>query len=350
MRPLRLFTRVAAVLGVAVSVSEPLPVGAQTFEVVGTRALGMGGAFVAVADDATATWWNPAGLATGATVDLALAGGRPDGRAEPAGGLPVARTGGTVLAFATPAFGASYYRFRVTDIQVRDSTGPGAANRQEEGAIALLHTVAVSQAGLTLVQFVGPGLHVGTTVKYLRAGGAVAEGDFRRRAGDLLDEGAGLGVSTAGAFDLDVGVMAAVGALRVGVTARNLRQPELAVSRAADGILTERFERQVRAGVAIDVAAAGGPPLIVAVDGDLRPVSTPFGDRRNVAVGAERWFGSRRLGVRGGVRASTVGERRATAAAGASVAARTGLYVEGQATRGGDRADRGWTIGARMTF
>ena len=26
----------------------------------------MGGAFVAVADDATATWWNPAGLAGGA--------------------------------------------------------------------------------------------------------------------------------------------------------------------------------------------------------------------------------------------------------------------------------------------
>src|SRR5213083_1097212 len=29
---------------------------------VGARALGMGGAFVAVADDATAPYWNPAGL------------------------------------------------------------------------------------------------------------------------------------------------------------------------------------------------------------------------------------------------------------------------------------------------
>ena len=29
---------------------------------VGARAVGMGGAFTAVADDATAIWWNPAGM------------------------------------------------------------------------------------------------------------------------------------------------------------------------------------------------------------------------------------------------------------------------------------------------
>ena len=38
------------------------PVNAQPFETVGVRTLGMGGAFVAVADDATANYWNPAGL------------------------------------------------------------------------------------------------------------------------------------------------------------------------------------------------------------------------------------------------------------------------------------------------
>ena len=38
---------------------------AQIYESIGIRAQGMGGAFVAVADDATATWWNPAGLASG---------------------------------------------------------------------------------------------------------------------------------------------------------------------------------------------------------------------------------------------------------------------------------------------
>ena len=38
------------------------PAAAQPFESSGVRAQGMGGAFVAVADDASATWWNPAGL------------------------------------------------------------------------------------------------------------------------------------------------------------------------------------------------------------------------------------------------------------------------------------------------
>jgi hypothetical protein len=38
---------------------------AQIYESIGIRAQGMSGAFVAVADDATTTWWNPAGLASG---------------------------------------------------------------------------------------------------------------------------------------------------------------------------------------------------------------------------------------------------------------------------------------------
>ena len=49
------------------------PAAAQPFEVVGMRALGMGGAFVAVANDSSATWWNPAGLAAGPFVDVAVA-------------------------------------------------------------------------------------------------------------------------------------------------------------------------------------------------------------------------------------------------------------------------------------
>jgi hypothetical protein len=49
-----------------------VPARAQIVESVGSRALGMGGAFVAVASDSSATWWNPAGLAAGQFVDLAI--------------------------------------------------------------------------------------------------------------------------------------------------------------------------------------------------------------------------------------------------------------------------------------
>ena len=55
---------------VAALATAPSPASAQVFESLGTRALGMGGAFVAVADDATATYWNPAGVATGPTFNL----------------------------------------------------------------------------------------------------------------------------------------------------------------------------------------------------------------------------------------------------------------------------------------
>ena len=48
------------------------PAAAQQFEIVGTRAAGMGGAFVAVADDSSATYWNPAGLALGHMFSLVV--------------------------------------------------------------------------------------------------------------------------------------------------------------------------------------------------------------------------------------------------------------------------------------
>jgi len=67
--------RIIAVFALLLPLSLPLSVHAQTFGGVGTRADGMGGAFVAVADDASAGYWNPAGIATGATVDLQVSAG-----------------------------------------------------------------------------------------------------------------------------------------------------------------------------------------------------------------------------------------------------------------------------------
>lgn len=45
---------------------------AAGFSIVGPRALGMGGAFVAVANDSTAVYWNPAGLAKSGRWDIRI--------------------------------------------------------------------------------------------------------------------------------------------------------------------------------------------------------------------------------------------------------------------------------------
>ena len=48
---------------------------AVEFVTVGPRAMGMGGAGVAITTDALATYWNPAGLAMTQTVDIRIQGG-----------------------------------------------------------------------------------------------------------------------------------------------------------------------------------------------------------------------------------------------------------------------------------
>src|SRR5204863_3684316 len=106
---------IALFLAIAVSLH------AQSYEDIGTRAQGMAGAFVAVADDASATWWNPAGLATARNaVDFSAEiseGGR----------------GGVALAF--PSLGLSYYRNKISKIQPSGSTASVGSSRQDNGAV-----------------------------------------------------------------------------------------------------------------------------------------------------------------------------------------------------------------------
>src|SRR2546428_12830373 len=102
---------------------------AQIYESVGIRAQGMGGAFVAVADDASATWWNPAGLAAGAYVNAITEWGTvQDPRAAAdAGGAAVPSWRSTTRGFAVayPALGLSYYRLHVS---AKQTIGPTAGS------------------------------------------------------------------------------------------------------------------------------------------------------------------------------------------------------------------------------
>jgi len=292
------FVRLCILSAVCVRVAE-----AQPADLIGIRAQGMAGAFTAVADDSTATWWNPAGMAGGPFLSSALEYGRPK---VPDG----AKIEGFSMTF--PSLGVSYYRLPISQMRLPATTEQVAAGRQDQGTI--------SQFGATIAESIGNHVVIGSTLKLLH------------------------GVDTHA--DLDLGAMVTVERLRFGVTLRNATQPTF-----DSGVNAWTLERQARAGVALTTGTRGAiGSVTVAVDADLTKAATVLGEERRVAGGAEIWTTTKRLGVRGGVNVSTIGERSAAGSAGLSVALRSKTYVDLQTTGGSDKARKGWGIALRVTF
>ena len=336
-KPVSHFLNVSALL-LTLGIS---PAAAQPFDIVGQRALGMGGAFVAVANDSTATWWNPAGLATGPFLDVAI--GRMTGAAD--SGFPASRTGLWSFSLGTPPLGISYYRWKITDIRAALPTAPADAGREDRTAGEGLRSLSISQFGATVLHTITTGVTAGATVKYVRGTARMREFDPAEAVVGiprLLDAGDDLeGGEANGALDVDVGLLAVRGGVRFGLTARNLSEPEFG---------DRRLPRQVRLGVAFDGEAAGTAPVTVSIDADLRRYDAGTGDRRVVAFGAEHWLRPRRIAVRGGARFNTIGEQDRTVTAGATVAARSGLFLDGHVAIGSDTSERGWGVAARVSF
>ena len=300
----------------------------QAVESVGARALGMGGAFVAVANDSSATWWNPAGLAAGPFVDVTL------GTAATGAGSAPGRTRAWGVAVAMPALGASHYRLRITNIDSFDPTEAPAADRQEGRVGVPSQSLKLEQFGVTLVHSVFSRLHAGATFKLVRG---TAEGTT--------------GTSTENSVDADVGLLGVAGPVRLAFVARNLSQPVL--HRPGEGFRDDlRLARQFRAGVAYDgdlLPPGRSQPFTVSLDADLAAYDTTRGPRRVVAAGAERWFAGRRIALRGGARLNQVGLRERSASLGASVALVKGIMADVHGTAG-SRAERGWGVAARASF
>ena len=308
----------------------------------------MGGAFVAVASDSSATWWNPAGLAAGPFVDLAWAGNLVETTEQ----LPAWRHRTSWFAVGTPPIGFSYYRFRITDIQPFDPTGQPAAGREDTWAGVPVRSLSASQLGVTLVRTLMHGVHAGTTLKYVRGTVRGGREDNLARPSDLLAQGEALdGGHAESRFDLDVGAIGIAGPLRLGAVVRNVREPEFVMAGPSDAPSTRmRLPRQIRVGAAFDSEAATGVPLTVAFDADVRAYATPSGARRVVALGAEHWLLAKRVGVRAGGRVNTRGARERSATTGLTVAVRAGLYLDGHAVRGGSADEKGWGLAARVSF
>jgi hypothetical protein len=147
--------------------------------------------------------------------------------------------------------------------------------------------------------------------------------------------------------DLDVGAMGAFGAMRVGVTVRNVRQPTF-----GEGTSAYELSRRARAGVAL-VHTSSGPfdRIVVAADADL--TSSPVaagGDERVVAAGGEIWLRGRRVGVRGGGGFNVLAGGEAFGAFGLTVVPYPRLNLDGAVTRGSDSTRDRWSLGVRLTF
>jgi len=269
---------------------------AQPFETIGVRALGMGGAFVAVADDVSAIWWNPAGLATGGLFSMAVDYESFDERS------------GTGIFTGTPPLGLGYVRTRL------------------EGLVT-------HQAGVTLLHTLVEGFTVGAGLKFVRGLASL----------DPEDDALGRGTN---AFDLDVGALCVRGPWRVGLTVRDILEPKFDT---VDGTRL-RLERMARAGVAWLQG-----DWTIAVDADLtrsslNPVAEAAEDRRIVAAGTE-WRWGRRLAARGGLRLNTAGdELDPVATGGFGIAVWGSVWVDAQVTGGSDAGDRGWGIAGRVHF
>lgn len=274
------------------------PAFGQTEAPVGVRAAGMGGAFTAVADDGSAAFWNPAGFATGSFFSLIVDSNTLD------------RRSGLLVALGTPPLGLSYYRTAI------------ASEKNGRNRLVAHH------AGVSLVQSLGGRLAVGTTLKLVHGIASPADG---------------AGTST-NKFDADLGVMATGALGQLGLSVRNLLQPEFA---SPDGAI--RLDRRVRAGVSIHATQAA----TVAADVDLTTATTPRGDWRDAAIGVEAHpFASAWL--RGGLHWNTAGGSAAGGAPIGSIGASYAVYgstkADAQVSFGSAEGDRGWGIGLRFVF
>jgi hypothetical protein len=205
---------------------------------IGARALGMGGAFVAVADDATAVVWNPAGLAQ-------LNDTRLGGMSTDLYGLGITHQFiGAVTTFANLGIGLAWERGSVSSgtEELTDENGdPIDPIVWDESAI--VGTLATNIMGIGLA---------GANVKYYMA-----------------DSGLG---KTASGFGFDLGVLLNLGDMfTIGISAADLGGSKLSWTGA--GASADVISGMYKAGVAMKLADG---MLVLATDLDF--VGTDIGD------------------------------------------------------------------------
>jgi hypothetical protein len=276
-----------------------------TFEAVGERALGMAGAFVGVADDATAVFWNPAGLVGGGPAGMTIGWHRLQvGKSDDPVAAGGRRQQATLTSLGTWPIGLSYGTINLSEV------APGGTE---------LKVFRANQYAVSFLQSVLPGLVLGSTVRLIRGAQETASVGGPT-LGVALASDDSLATHRHTAIDLDVAAMASAPRLRIGVILKNLRSPRF------DGSISSSapLPRQGRIGLAL----LPHDGVTLAIDLDLNTVDLTGGLRQECAIGGETALGAR-LSVRSGVRWSLKGARQLTGTVGVSLKIRRALWLDG---------------------
>ena len=330
--------RIKWVLGVLMVVLAPGAAHAQIrFEAVGARALGMSGAFVAVADDPSAVFWNPAALVHGAPVALTIGLDRFQFRKQTG---PAVFGGGDssseYFAFGSWPLGLSYGHFSAGGLR-----RPGDLQTVAE-------SVSIHQIGFSVLQTLLDGdirgeratLTGGATIKYVRGTAGSAALIAGNSLEEALDAARAQTGDTKNAIDVDVGVLADFGRVRAGLALKNLTSPAFPTIAGSE----IRLPRLARVGLSAEPVDG----LTLAIDVDLDTADPLVGHRQVIALGGETRL-SARVAVRGGVRWQPSGEHQPVGSLGGSLCFRQGLWIDGYVALGRSH-DQGFGIALRGGF
>jgi len=256
---------------------------------VGARPLGMGGAFVAVADDANAATHNAAGL----------------------GYIEAAVAGFTHLRMIAGVVNYNYAGI-VLPLGGAGSLGVSFGMLSEESDIYSEKSVAFSYA-----RKVAEILSLGTNLKMLNTG---FDSD-----NPWVTENPYFAESSMSGFTLDLGVLARpVEGLNIGLSAENLIPVDISVAENEEGKVPMNLRFGLAYKLSAIAASAQQPALKEVLNTTVISIESALREERGesavkVRAGLEAWFAGQTLGLRAGYRMKKVQETSSSAVVGGSI-------------------------------